>query len=383
MRTDPTPPGDGDGDAHDLVRARIPAGAAGPETLAHLLAQSHHEAAANRAQARELIRALEGVQRSQEYLGAALREERSRSRRLVLLLLAAPLVAGAAVWWVTRRVEEVRGDVESRLATVEAGGRAERATLLAGMKDARLEEIHGDLARLREDLASSRDALASERARVADREQALAAADSRTDSARMEVGALEFELKSAKSRAAAERARADHLETRIRALEEEARSRKEGAAEGAPASPKAVPDSGSALGAVAPAAKAPAPPPSEPAADAAEVERNRSLLNALLRESKDAVRYEFAFVGGLSGRTLRDVHVVGTDAEGRVVRAIRAARAEVTADGRSGSVVLRFFEGKLHVGSVEAPFYDDTYGLVVRGDAQRWSKSGLACLDTL
>jgi hypothetical protein len=116
------------------------------------------------------------------------------------------------------------------------------------------------------------------------------------------------------------------------------------------------------------------------AADVAAAEKARVLLNTLLKESGDAVRYQFAAVGGLGTRSLTAVRLVGSDDKGNVVRTIQAARAEVVCDDASGSVVIRFFEGKLLVGLIEAPFFDGTYGLIVRGDPKKWRSSGLDCV---
>src|SRR6185436_6116758 len=99
---------DDDDPAREIVRAGAPTGDVGAAALARVIDQQNREAAAGRAQARELIKALEGVQRSQEFLGVALREERARSRWLTALLVAAPLVAGVGAWFVWRRVDSVR-----------------------------------------------------------------------------------------------------------------------------------------------------------------------------------------------------------------------------------------------------------------------------------
>ena len=382
---------DDDDDARDLVRAEVPAATTGPEALAHLLSQSNREAAANRAQARELIKALEGVQRSQEYLGTALREERAKSRWLLVLLLVAPLAVAAAVWQVAGRMDDVKTDLSDRLARFAADAETSRANDVTKFHDTRVTELAADLDSLHRDLNSSRDALAAERKHVAERETALASAENRTDGARTEIGALEFEVRAAKSKAGAEQARATALENRIRELESQLDARTKASALPAKAPTASAGTAPSAFGpdAARPVVAAPsaAPAPSSaastpvnavrPAGDAAAIEKTRAMLNTLLDQSADTVRYRIAVLGGLDGKSLTGVTLVGSDQAGSVVRTIHADRAEITVDPASGSVVIHCFGGKLVVGAIEAPFYGGSYGLVVRGDAAKWMKSGL------
>ena len=381
---------DEDEEARELVHATPLRPLDAPEAVAHLLAQSNREAAANRAQARELVKALEGVQRSQEYLGVALREERQRSRWLVALVILAPVAAGAAVWWMAGRVDDVRSDVSDRLAKLASDEQSARAGTEQRLRDARIDELTSDLTALRGDLATSRDAVAAQQKHVAEREAALAAADGRTNSARSEIGVLEFEVRAAKSKANAEQARSSQLEVRIKELSAELEKRREPPP---PAPPPTVAPA-AARPASAPAAADPRPaapaasvkPPSAPApapavvGDPAETEKVRRALNSLLHEAEDAVRYEIHSLSGASGKTLTGLRVVGTDERGAIVRTIQAARGEITIDTATGSVVLRFLDGKLIVGTVEAPFFDGSYGVVVRGDLRKWRAAGLSCV---
>lgn len=362
----------------DIVQSGRPSDLSGPEAFAHVLDQSNREAAANRAQARELIKALSGVQRSQEYLGTALREERRRSRWLLALLALAPVAAGAGVWWIADRVDGVKSDIGSRLVRLAADEETARSALATRLEDARLAQLDGDLGALRHDLESTRVALDAERRQVADREKALAAVEGRAESARTEIGAMEWEVKSAKAKAAAQQARADILERRIGDMQAEIDARLKVPAPQPVGGPAASGPSSSA----APDASAKEPKPAEKPtpADAATVEKARTLLNALLQETGEPVRYEFASIGAMGGGSLRDVRVVGSDDQGKVVRTILAARAEVVVERATGTVVLRFYEGRLILGAVEAPFFGGTYGLIVRGDAAKWRGLGLDCV---
>lgn len=378
---------DTDDDAHELVHAGPLRPMEGPEAVAHLLAQSNRESAANRAQARELIKALQGVQKSQEYLGVALREERRRSRWLLAVVVLAPLAAGAAVWWMAARVDDVRSDVSDRIAKLASEEQAARSDAAQGLRDARIEQLTSDLSGLRGDLDASRDALLEQQKHVAERETALTVAEGRTDSARTEIGALEFEVKAARSKANAEQQRSAQLENRIKELQAELDARKKAPAPPAPvetARPAAAPEGDKAAApALANATAAAKPPPAQaPASDAAETENIRRALNALLRDADDVVRYQIHALGGAAGRTLSGLRVVGTDERGAVVRTIQAARAEITVDTSTGTIVMRFLDGKLILGAVEAPFFDGNYGVVVRGDAKKWKSAGLTCVGT-
>ena len=55
-----------------------------------------------------------------------------------------------------------------------------------------------------------------------------------------------------------------------------------------------------------------------------------------------------------------------------------AGRAEIVVDSVSRCVVLRFYDGKLLIGGKSAPFFDGTYGLVVRGDPAKWRAAALS-----
>ena len=376
-----------DDDTHELVHAAPMRPIEGPEAVARLLAQSNREAEANRAQARELVKALQGVQKSQEYLGVALREERRRSRWLLAVVVLAPVAAGVAVWSMASRVDDVRGDLNDRIAKLSADEQAARADAAQGLRDARITELTSDLSGLRTDLDASRATLVEQQKHLAERETALTAAEGRTDSVRAEIGALEFEVRAARAKASAEQARSAQLETRMKELQAELDKRTKAAAASAPAEPArpAAAPGGDKAAAAAPAPATAAvkePPDPVPASDAAETEKIRLALNALLRQADDVVRYQIQSLAGAAGRTLSGLRVVGTDERGAVVRTIQAARAEITVDGSTGSIVMRFLDGKLILGTVEAPFFDGNYGVVVRGDPAKWKSSGLTCVGT-
>jgi chaperonin cofactor prefoldin len=370
-------PDDDEEDGRELVRADVDPSLAGPAALAHLLDQSNREAAANRAQARELVKTLQGVQRSQEYLGTALREERSRSKALLALAILAPVLAAVGAWFVWRHVEDSRAELDLRVAQLAADAESARTSDAAKARDARVAELTEDLATVRRHLDESREELAAERKALAQREASLESAQGRADGARVEIGALEFEVKSAKSKTGAAEARADVYESRIKELELQLAQAKTAAA-ARPVPPAALPP------APPPAVDAPKPPETKTAApplavsgDPEAIAKTVAVLNTLLKDSGDTVHYQFAALGGIAGRALTDVRVVGTDEKGTVVRTIQAARAEIVPDDASGTVVLRFTEGKLIVGSKEAPFFGGTYGLIVRADPRKWRSSGL------
>jgi hypothetical protein len=383
-RTDPDSTGD---DAHELLVPRASApDSPGAAALGHLLEQSNREAAANRAQARELVKALENVQRSHEYLGKALLDERRKSRWLALAFVLGPIAAAACVWLVWSRVDAMRADYDARLAKIAAEEQSAREAEAAKTSDGRIAELTGDLAALRRDLDGSREALESERRHVTDREAALAAAEGRGESARTEIGALEFEVKSSKAKANAEQGRANALETKIRELEASLTRTKPAdapaAASPAPSKAEPAPDAAKTAGpvavvapapAAAPPAEKPKPAPAKPSpTEQADLDKAMSVINHLLAESGDTVLYRFESLGGIAGRTLVGVKVVGTDGSGSIVRTIIAERAEITTQPDTSSVVLRFTDGKLVVGAMEAPFFDGNYGLVVHGDAAQW-----------
>ena len=83
--------------------------------LARWLEQSHRDAAAGRAQTRELVRTLEQVRDAHEYVGKALRDEQSRNRRLTAALVLAPVLAGLLVWGVWTQLESLRSDLGERV----------------------------------------------------------------------------------------------------------------------------------------------------------------------------------------------------------------------------------------------------------------------------
>jgi hypothetical protein len=365
QRTQP----DDEDEPRELLRAP-PAELAGADAVARLLEQSNREAAAGRAQARELVKALEGVQRSQEYLGTALLAEKRRSRLLIALLVLAPIGAAAGAWLL---VDALRADV-GRVEQLVGDERAARVADAAKFRDTRAAELASDIDALRRDLDASREALADERSRLADREKALAAAESRGESAKAEVGLLGQEIIAVRARANAEQGRAVQLEEKLTAAQA-ALAARTAAAAAPPPEPESAPPAVAASEAAAKPETPAAPQSPEAAADA---DQTRAALNVLLEQSGDAVRYRFESIESVAGRALRGVLVVGADADGTVLRSIQAKRAEISVDPATASVVLRFFDGKLIVGGKQAPFFDGTYGLVVRGDAAKWKASGLA-----
>jgi len=379
---------DDDDDGHDLVRADAPIELAGPDALARIVDQSNREQAASRAQARELIKALEGVQQSQEYLGEALRDERKKSRALGVVLLLAPVVAAAGAWYVVRHVDDAKSDVERRMERLAADEKSARTADIAKLEDGRAAQLAADVDALRRDLDGARESLAAERKHVVDREAALVAADTRSEGAKTEIVALQSEVKSARVRQRTEEQRAAILEGKLKDAQAELVAKTAAppvpppqAAPSPTSSPSAAPAAASAAANPAPTAsaeiQAAAATPAV-AADPAAAAKARSALNALLQEAGDVVRYEFSAVRAVAGRSLVDVVVVGTDDQGRVMRSIQAGRAEIVVDSVSKCVVLRFYDGKLLIGGKSAPFFDGTYGLVVRGDPAKWKAAALS-----
>lgn len=392
--------------------------AADPRKLAAVLAtvldQQSRDAAANRAQARALVQAVEGLAKSHEFLGMELREERGRARSLLAALVFVPLaviVAGAFVAWSLwdsdARLETFRSSVDRDLAALRArdDGGARIESLRKEYAD-RIAATDADAAAVRTDLDATRAALAGERsAREArDREVAARLADAERD--RADIGGLRSELASVRDVAGAERARADDLARRLAEAARAAKPRPEATSPAAapavpsppppvpwksppaqdvppvaPAAPPDVPSAGTSADPPAPPRPAAELPPAAPPAsrDPADLARIRTKLNRLLEGVTGAARYEVESLAGASGSELLDVRIVGRDDGGRTLRTVSARRAEITV-GAEGGVRMRFVDGRIEVGERSVPFFDGAYTIALEGTAEPWRKSGLTCV---
>ncbi len=353
--------------------------------LAHLLDQGRREATANRAQARELIKALEGVQRSQEYLGTELRDERRRGRWLLAALAVAPVLCGGVVWAVWARVDDLRAAAARETAELRASLASAAAAHAESISRLRDESTARDLDGVRSELDATRQTLTDERRIAAEREKALLASIEREEASRRRVDLVEYEARAAHAKARAESARAAALEDELTAAQ-----RREAAAVTAPAAPaspwpspsrdaatpRAAPDGGAAPER-SDAPQATPAPTGTPVTDPAALGAVRERLNELLAKSGGSVRYDVDALGGLDGRTLLDVRVVGRSEGGAVLRTIEAKSASIAVDRAAGAVVVRFHDGRLVLGGRSAPFFDGSYGLVLDADAAAWRASGL------
>jgi hypothetical protein len=313
--------------------------------IARYLEQSHRDSAANRAQARELVGALEQVQASHEYLGKALRQERRRGRFLLLGLLVAPILAGLLVWAVWERIDAMRGDLGDDVEGLRRAQLQMRRTDLIDAHDARVASLDDELRRTRAALESEREGLREEQTSRAARESELLERIDGLEHERGEILGLRARFEALRERAGAETARADALDRELRTLERELGAARERAESGARREPRPIrpaADRTPAVAATPPAAPldpgtdgTDAPEPPERTADPfpgavrgeQDLERIEGDLNRLLEASDDAVSYRLEKLGGVSGVTLLDVRIGGIDPSGRTIRALEAEGA--------------------------------------------------------
>jgi len=415
-------------EAGDLLPAEAAAAApvVGQEgaALAHWLEQTHRDAAANRAQARELVHTLQQVRDSHEYVGKALRDEQGRNRRLTAALLVAPVLAGLLVWGVWSQFDALRSDLSDRVSEVAAGQadlqRSQDGLRLSEAADAqktRAEALESELDRVRDDL----DGVRSDHARR-DETRAVesAALQVRLGELAEESAAAEglrAQLNAMRSRTGVEAARTAELENEVRRLERELGAVQAGGGEtgtGAtvaptPAGPATVPGSGAAVppttspadtrtGATQPAtteAAAPnaaneteeaADPPADPDPGAGAVRRPEDLarikreLNRLLGLSAEKVGYRVDMVGGVRGETLLDVRISGVDDNGRVIRTLQAPTATVSVRADEQDILIDLRDGFLELAGRRAPFFDGRYAIVIQSNVRPWQTSGLTCV---
>jgi hypothetical protein len=424
--TEPIPPDDA-----SLVPAIPDAAALASDSkrlaavLATVLDQQNRESSANRAQARELVRAVEGLAKAHEYLGKELAAERGRSRLLWAAVLAVPLVvAGLLVWSgksgdeelarlrddVARDIQDVRDKDAAR--EKEAARTAAQAAATRSEFEGRLEQASKDADSLRTDLDAARSELAGERRTREAKETEQAARIADADRERSELTALRAEAGALREIAGAERARADDL---ARAFAAAAKANREAEGGVKTASPPATADADAppppakprdeALppregegrrpeapgpGAAGEGARAPgsaassAPEARDAPADTAvrdpgDLERIRTKINGLLEGATGAARYLVETLSGVTGTDLLGVRVVGRDANGRVLRTVEADHLEISVLA-DGGVRLRFTDGHLLVGDRRAPFFDGAYTLALGGSAEPWRNAGLSCV---
>ncbi len=374
--------------------------------IAHWLEQSHRDATANRAQARELIDALDRAREGHEYMGRSLRDEKRRSRLLVLGLAFAPLLAVVVVWGIWNQMDAVRTDVGDRVDGVlreQERLRREQSDLArADLETVQRERVAGldaEIDRLASQLDSTRAGLLAAQSEGSDRESGLRARLTELETAHGELLGLRAEVRTLRSRAGADAARNDAQEREIRELERalgDARARAATAQPTAPpiamaplpmpASPPIAPDADPPDAAPwAPATTtdaAPLVPDPHPAASRrpGDLERIRTELNRLLGATDEAVSYRVDRLGGVSGEDLLDVRVVGLDEAGQTIRALEAKRAEVTVQRDRGQVRLSFRDGHLELAGRQAPFFEGHYALELASDPEAWRISGLTCV---
>ena len=390
--------------------------------LARWLEQSHRDAAAGRAQTRELVRTLEQVRDAHEYVGKALRDEQSRNRRLTAALVLAPVLAGLLVWGVWTQLDSLRSDLGERVGEV-AAGQAELRRAQDGMRlseaaeaqRARADALESELGRVRDDLDGARGLGARQEEARSVKFAALNAKLALLAEESAEAEGLRAQLRAMRSRSGVEAARTTELEREVRRLEREL-----GAARvSAPAAPVSAAAASSALG----RADAQGAPTASPAAGSSAAERNAALprlpppdrdtterdateavaaadvdpeagavrrpadlarikreLNRLLALSADGFAYRIDMIGGVRGETLLDVRISGVDDDGRVIRTLEAPTATVKVRADDGDVVMDLRDGYLLFGGRRAPFFDGRYAIVVKSSAGPWKTSGLTCL---
>lgn len=388
------------GDASPRDIAPLPAdGRQALAVVAALLDRHARDADAARAHAREIVRAVESLAKSQEFLGVQLREERARSRSLVVALCLVPLALVALGAWMWHAADGLRdgqtaaqGDVERRLAAMDGKLAEDRTAALRASFDERVKSLESDVTSARTDLVSTRSALDAEREERRKRDEATAARLAAADRDRAELEAVRAELRAASALAGAERARGDSL---ARALADVAKG---AGREPEPVDPPAPPSIDGAAGvpgdpgspppsAPEPARPTPAPKAaatsvaattvSAPAVSATDTSRVRETLNDLLSKATGPAVYRIESLAEVSGQELRGVKVTGREPQsGKVLRTIEAPTAEVVATG-DGLVRLRFRDGTLTVGGRTSAFFDGRYGVVVQGDVAAWKAAAL------
>lgn len=377
----------------------------GAHALLRLFEQQQRDSAANRAQARELIRSLDQLQQTQEYLGRELRRERTRSRWLLAAVPVAAVAGAVLVALLWRHVDEDRRALEERVASVETldreQGRAElRAAYderVAGLRE-QLQAAEEDLRTVRSDDSESAAVTRAREAALAERVRELEAREVGARGELAELAGLRARVEAYQEVAGAESARAAALMDEIRRLEREAG--RAAAAADAPSRPIPAPERfdpvappSVRVGPSRPATAAEAAPTPTattsddpvdrggPAAEhATDLDRIRTALNGLLELSPDAVRYRIVSLGGVRGHELLDVRVVGEDESGRKVRRLEADRAQLRIDEAAGTARLAFEDGALLVAGRRAPFYDGRYNVVTTTDVGKWRASDLTCV---
>jgi len=393
----PEPP---DADGSNPLAQALPEGAlAGPRVLSELLHQSHREAGASRAQARELVRAVTELRDAHEFLGAELLRERRRGRWLLAVLALAPVLAAAVVWALWLRIDSVRERHDDALAALDAAQDEERVKILEvahGAHTAALEErVTGaqenldaaryDLSAARDEARLSEEVLERDRRSFAEREREWLERIGRLERTGGEVVGLRAQLEALRDRSGAEAARAD-------ALERELRSRERVPVPVAP--PPSTAPREAVSRAATPRVRPVVPPRAEAAGDSAappqfpsavrskdELERISSSLNGLLELTPGDALHRVTELGGVSGKELLEVVLEVRDRAGALIRTIEAPRAGVMVDTRRGTVLLTFLDGYLARGELRAPFFRGRYALVLDTDTGRWRRSGLTCVE--
>lgn len=370
-----------------------------------LLEQQARDAQAARAQARAVVEAIEGLAKSHEFLGIQLREERARSRWLVVALGVVPVLLGGALFavWLSGRDDDAaraaeRADIDGRLRTLQTELARDQVGELRSAFEERTKSLAADADATRTDLERARRVLDEEREARRRADAAAAERQAQAERDRRELEGMRSDLRSLNELAGAERARADAL---AKALIEAARGEPRTAGgQGGPTAPAASPAPAPATVPASPPVRRPTPaepgpatlpsprvpatppaPPPVPAAtrDPGDLATVADRINVLLDGATGAAKYRLEGIEGISGYDLLGVRLVGRDAAGEILRTVVAPKAEIVV-AADGAIRIACRDGHVFVSDRQIPFFDGVYALRLTGTASAWRQSGLNCV---